>query len=696
MTPNQYGSRHPDDPVEALRGVGTSRARLLAMAGLHTVRDLLEHLPFRYDDRRVSKTIAELEGSEPPVNLTGTIVSAKLKTTPVKRLKVFEAILDDGTGSIVLVWFNQPWLADQIRRGMTITAYGIPKTSSYGRLQLDSPDWSEADRNADEIGRVVPVYPTHGEITAKVMKSIVRQALDALPLVSDPLDPALRDRLGLLERRRALFELHCPDRYADALALARRTPALDRLIFDEFLGFQLALRARRHRMERRDKPRTISIDDRIRNLVRKMIPFPLTSAQKHVLKEIADDLVAPRPMYRLLQGDVGSGKTIVSLIAALLVIENRHQVVFLAPTEILARQHFERITKLFGGSIRVASLTGQTPASERSSLLDSIRTGEVDLLIGTHALLEDTVRFQSLGLAVIDEQQRFGVEQRRRLFEKGDSPDVLVMTATPIPRSMAISLFGDLDLSLIDEMPPGRKPIRTFVRGSARLSKIYEFIESELSTGSRGYIVYPLIDQSDTLQARALTDEIDRLRQAFPGRRIGTLHGRLSGEEKAATMDRFAAGEIDLLVATSIVEVGIDVPEATVMLIVDAERFGMAQLHQLRGRVGRGDRESYCIVTRDERSSEEVKKRLRLFAETSDGFEVARYDLELRGSGDLFGTRQSGLPRFRFGDPLEDHELMERARRVASEMVGRIGTEEAESLARSLLRSGTGNVPDRD
>lgn len=696
MTPRHQKGPGPDDPIGTLKGVGRNRAELFEVAGLRTIRDLLEQLPVRYEDRRRSKTISSLHGNEPPLNITGTIVSAKLKTSPRKRMQVFEAVLDDGTGSIVLVWFNQPWLADQIKRGMTIRAYGIPKTSSYGRLQLDSPDWAEAERDLDEAGRVVPVYPTNGAVTPRVMKSIMRQALEALPSFTDPLDEAMRQRLELLELRRALFEIHCPERYADDLALGRRTPAHNRLIFDEFLGFQLALRARRERIDGDGKPRSIAIDESVRAAVREALPFPLTAAQKRVLKEIADDLTTPRPMYRLLQGDVGSGKTIVSLVAALLVIRNGHQAAFLAPTEILAQQHYERAAKLLGSSVRIGRLTGQTSRAERESILAGIGSGKIQLLFGTHALLEDPVRFGSLGLVIIDEQQRFGVEQRRRLFEKGDQPDVLVMTATPIPRSMAIALFGDLDLSVIDEMPPGRKPIRTFVRGSSRLQKIYQFIGSELDRGARAYVVYPLIDQSEALKARALNEELRELEAAFPGRRIGTLHGRMSGEEKTETMRRFACGEIELLVATSIIEVGIDVPEATVMLIVDAERFGMAQLHQLRGRVGRGERDSYCVVTRDERSSEEVKARLRLFAETGDGFELALRDLEIRGTGDLLGTRQSGLPRFRFGDPLKDHDLMEKARSVAAAMVREVGLEQAERLSRDLLRGEVGDVPGRD
>jgi ATP-dependent DNA helicase RecG len=684
----------PDAAVDRLRNVGRTRTRLLALAGFRTLRDLLENIPYRYEDRRQHRSIAQLTASDPAVNLTGSIRSARLKTSPVKRMKVFEAVLDDGTGSILLVWFNQPWLAEKIRKGMVLTVFGVPGVSATGRLQIHNPDWTQAGSGeADCSGRILPVYSTPAEISQKMMRHLVRESLAALPQMTDPIDPSLRRELGLMELSRAFLELHSPAELADSITSGNRTRAHERLIFGEFLAFQLLLRVRRRRLESGAEPRTrIEIDDRVREAVRQLLPFRLTSAQKRVVREIAGDLERERPMYRLLQGDVGSGKTIVSLIAALIVILSGYQAVFLAPTEILAEQHLQRIRQLLASSgLRVEKLTGQLSAPQRRRVLEGLEEGSVDLLIGTHALLEDPVRFRALRLAIVDEQHRFGVEQRRRLFEKGTQPDVLVMTATPIPRSMATAVYGDLDLSVIDELPAGRKEIRTYVRGTARLSRIYSFIDRQLDDGARAYIVYPLIESSDALPAKALAAELEMLREAFPARTIGVLHGRLTPEQKDSAMKQFESGEIEVLVATTIIEVGIDIPEASVMLIMDADRFGLSQLHQLRGRVGRGARQSYCILVRDERCGEEVKSRLRMFSRTTDGFEVARQDLEERGAGDLLGTRQSGLPPLRFGDPLRDADLMERAREVSINVIERSGVESAAQLA-SLLRA-DGSLP---
>jgi ATP-dependent DNA helicase RecG len=679
----------PETPVERLRNVGRARARLLALAGFHTVRDLLENLPFRYEDRRQHRSIGQLTGSDPPVNLTGSIRSARLKTSPVKRMKVFEAVLDDGTGSMALVWFNQPWLAERIRKGMVLTVFGVPGVSATGRLQLHNPDWTQqGDREADWSGRILPVYSTPAEISQKMMRHLVRESLAALPQMADPIDPLLRRELGLMELPRAFLELHSPAELADSITSGNRTAAHERLIFGEFLAFQLLLRVRRQRLESGAAPRArITIDDRVREAVRQVLPFRLTSAQKRVVREIAGDLERERPMYRLLQGDVGSGKTIVSLIAALIVILSGHQAVFLAPTEILVEQHLQRIRQLLASStLRVEKLTGQLSAPRRRNILEGLEDGSIDLLIGTHALLEEPVRLRALRLAIVDEQHRFGVEQRRRLFQKGTQPDVLVMTATPIPRSMATAVYGDLDLSVIDELPAGRKEVRTYVRGTARLARIHSFIDRQLEEGARAYIVYPLIESSDALPAKALAAELEMLRDAFPRRTVGVLHGRLTPEEKDVAMKKFESGEIEVLVTTTIIEVGIDIPDASVMLIMDADRFGLSQLHQLRGRVGRGERQSYCILVRDERCGEDVKRRLRMFARTSDGFEVARQDLEERGAGDLLGTRQSGLPPLRFGDPLRDADLMEHARDVSIKVIESNGVETAAVLA-SLLRS---------
>jgi ATP-dependent DNA helicase RecG len=401
-------------------------------------------------------------------------------------------------------------------------------------------------------------------------------------------------------------------------------------------------------------------------------------------------------MYRLLQGDVGSGKTIVALIAAILMIRNGHQVALLAPTEILVEQHLARIRQLLDQSVVVARATGSMTAGERRTLLSGLREGYIQLAVGTHALLEDKVQFKSLGLAIIDEQHRFGVEQRQRLFAKGAMPDILVMTATPIPRSLALAIFGDLELSVIDELPPGRQRIKTAVRSSDDLERVYRFIDDELADGAQAYVVYPLIEESEKLNVKALMQGFEIITSRFPGRRVAMLHGRMKSAEKEETMQRFKRGEIDILVATTVIEVGIDVPNASIMLIGDADRFGLSQLHQLRGRVGRGERKSYCILVRDEKAGLDAKQRLATFEATRDGFEVSDVDLQLRGPGEFLGTRQSGVPRFRFGNILRDHDLMERARDLAMEVMAERGADRADALAREMLGDAIPNAAARD
>jgi ATP-dependent DNA helicase RecG len=683
----------PETPLQFLRGVGEGRARLLETAGLTTVYDLLYFFPFRYEDRRLRVQIADLRKIDRPVTLRGRVVSAGSKISAVRRLKIFEAILDDGTGTIMVVWFNQPYLADKIKRGDQIAIYGQPRLDRYGRLQIESPDYEKIDEAGDseEEGNIVPVYSSVASITPKVMRRIVSQALPAVAHLEDPLPPAIRQILAIGELQDAIVRIHRPAEL-DETFLSSRSPAHLRVILQEFFAFQLALRVRRASEESRPKGRTIVVDDAMRAEVRRILPFRLTGAQKRVTKEIADDLRREKPMYRLLQGDVGSGKTIVALIAAVIAIRNGHQVALLAPTEILAEQHYQRIRQLVGSSLRIAKGTGSMSAGERRTLIAGLREGVIDLVVGTHAILEEKIVFKSLGLAIVDEQHRFGVEQRQKLFEKGDLPDILVMTATPIPRSLALALYGDLELSVIDELPPGREAIKTAVRGAAQIEKIYRFIDEQLGEGAQAYVVYPLIEESEKIDLTPLSQGFETLRQRFPGRRIAMLHGRMPATEKEETMQRYKQGEIDLLVSTTVIEVGIDVGNASTMLIMDADRFGLSQLHQLRGRVGRGTRKSYCVLIRDERSSEEAKQRLRLFEGARNGFDVAEKDLEIRGAGDFLGTRQSGIPKFRFGNIVRDHALMERARDAAIGYLESAGLPAAVALVRELIGGGTKHV----
>ncbi|MGA7615968.1 MAG: ATP-dependent DNA helicase RecG [Thermoanaerobaculia bacterium] len=677
----------PDKPVQYLRGVGQSRAALFETAGIRTARDLVYLFPRRYEDRRNQVTVAELGTVDSPVAIRGRILSCGTKLSPIKRLEIFEAILDDGSGTITLVWFNQPYRAKQIARHTQLAVFGQPRVNNRGRLQIENPDVEvlPPDGESDYDGAVVPIYPAISMIPGKSVRGIVRQALETVGAIEDPLPASLRKELGVIGLHRALVQMHQPDDLTPTF-LAGESAAHRRLILEEFFRFQLALRIRRAAEERQTKERTVRIDDAVRERVRKVLPFRLTGAQKRVLKEIAADMTSDRPMYRLLQGDVGSGKTIVALIAAILAIENGHQAALLAPTEILAEQHYQRISQLLESSgIRVAKLSGATPAAARRDLLGRLAAGRIDILVGTHAILEPAVRFHSLGLAIVDEQHRFGVVQRQKLFLKGNLPDILVMTATPIPRSLAIALYGDLELSVIDELPPGRLPVRTVVRGSARFSKVLEFVAKEVASGAQAYVVYPIIDESEVLDLKPLTAGYEEIREALPNCRVAMLHGRMSAEEKEAVMERFKEREVDILVSTTVIEVGIDVPAASTMVVVGADRFGFSQLHQLRGRIGRGSRRSYCVLIRDEKASEEAKQRLRSFESTRDGFEVAERDLAARGAGDFFGTRQSGVPRFRYGDLLRHHRLMEKARDVAISIIRREGLAGAERLVKTLM-----------
>jgi ATP-dependent DNA helicase RecG len=674
----------PSTPVQFLKGVGDGRGKLLQDAGLVTVRDLLWFFPIRYEDRRHPTRIADLGRSiDVPVLLRGKIVSAHARVSPVKRLRLFEAVLDDGTGSVKLIWFNQPYLADQIQQGDRLAVYGAPRATANRTLTIESPDWEKFEGDEEEEGAIVPIYSKIGNIPPKAMRKLIDSALTVLPGMDDPLPEDLRARLAVIDLATALGTLHRPAELTGQF-LGQRSPAHLRVTLQEFFTFQLALRVRRANEETQKKSRRITIDDDIRAEVRKILPFKLTRAQKRVLREIADDLRAERPMYRLLQGDVGSGKTIVALIAAMILIRNGHQVALLAPTEILVEQHYQRIRQLVDHSVVVARATGSMNAGERRTLTAGLRDGYIQLVVGTHAILEEKIQFKSLGLAIVDEQHRFGVEQRQKLFAKGQMPDILVMTATPIPRSLALAIYGDLELSVIDELPPGRQRIRTAVRSSEDVERVYAFLDEQIAEKAQAYIVYPIIEESEKSSLKPLSQGFESVQKRFPNRRVAMLHGRMKSDEKEETMQRFKRGEIDILVATTVIEVGIDVANASMMVIVDADRFGLSQLHQLRGRVGRGERKSYCVLLRDERAAGETKDRLAMFAKSSDGFEVAEHDLEIRGPGEFLGTRQSGALRFRMGHILRDYDLMEKARdlaiTVAAEDVDRAG-----EVARGLL-----------
>ncbi len=666
------------DPLAAalqfLKGVGPRRAADLQRVGLATIEDLLYRFPTRYEDRGSFQPIAALRPGT-PASVAGEVIGCGLRPTRRPGFKIFEIVVRDRTGALRAIWFNQPFLADVFRPHQRVILYGRLELSSHG-LQLQNPQYelvkaAEGEEEGSDVeglhtGRIVPVYEKAGTLTAKVQRALVHEALAQLPSeLPDPLPEAVTKRQRLVDRRRALADVHFPPEGTNLEELnSFRSPAHRRLIFEEFFLFQLGVVLRRRRASEDRKAWTLVITDEIRESARRVLPFKLTGDQKRALAEIVGDMKRPQPMNRLLQGDVGSGKTIVALIAALVAMENGLQVAFMAPTEILAEQHFINIRRLLEHSrFRLAMLTGATPARKRRELQAELAGGSLHMVVGTHALIEDPVAFRALGLVVIDEQHRFGVMQRAALRSKGLHPDVLVMTATPIPRTLALTAYGDLDTSIMREMPPGRRAIKTTARPEERRDAIYDAMRLQLDEGRQAYVIYPLVEESEKIDLKAATEMADHLSQeVFPAYRVGLLHGKMKQDAKDRVMSGFAHGALDILVATTVVEVGVDVANATFMLIEHAERFGLSQLHQLRGRVGRGAHQSYCVLLFQGPLSEQSEKRLKALTETTDGFEIAERDLQLRGPGDFFGTRQSGLPTLRVGDLLRDHQLMEAAR----------------------------------
>ena len=666
-----------ETPLQYLKGVGPRRAADLQRVGLSTVEDLLYRFPLRYEDRGSFQTIAALRPGT-SASVAAEVIGSGIRPTRRPRFKIFELLLRDHTGSLRAIWFNQPFLNDVFHPHQRVILFGKLELTSHG-LQMQNPQYeilqAESDEETPEVdtlhtGRIVPVYEKTGHLTAKVQRALVHHALEQLPGdITDPLAAGMRAELQLVDRCTALHDVHFPPEGTPVEQLnAFRSPAQRRMIFEEFFLFQLGLILRKRRAEADLKPRSVEITNEIRASVRSVLPFRLTNDQKKVIAEIVADMKRPSPMNRLLQGDVGSGKTIVALMAAIVAMENGFQVAFMAPTEILAEQHYINIRRLLEASrFRIALLTGGTTAKKRREMQAELSGGSLHMVIGTHALVEEDVGFRELGLVVIDEQHRFGVMQRATLRAKGQHPDVLVMTATPIPRTLALTTYGDLDVSIMREMPPGRHPIKTTARPEARRDEIYDFVREQINAGRQAYIVYPLVEESEKVDLKAATEMADHLAQdVFQEYRVALLHGRMKQDAKDRVMHAFARGEFHILVSTTVIEVGVDVANASVMVVEHAERFGLSQLHQLRGRVGRGPHLSYCVLLYQEPLTDQGRERLKALTDTTDGFVIAERDLALRGPGDFFGTRQSGLPTLRVGDLLRDHQLMEEARREAT------------------------------
>ncbi|HJR63971.1 MAG TPA: ATP-dependent DNA helicase RecG [Gemmatimonadaceae bacterium] len=653
-----------DTPVTYLKGVGPRRAEALRRLHILKAEDLLYHLPHRYEDATTVSAIASLE---PGMDATvlGTVISKGVIPTR-KGLRIFQAVVRDSTGMIEVSWPGQPFLERSVRKDDVLLLTG-PVRFFHGR-QLQPREFINLGRDEEGTsgGRVLAVYPATEGLSVKVIRSLIDMHLDALVvLVSEYLPAEILRQAGVPALPDALRLVHRPPSVIEA-ARGRSRLAFEELLFVHILH-------RRAKQLARGRREGINFTNRrqLTSALKGALPFQLTGAQVRAAREIFADMCSDRRMHRLLQGDVGSGKTIVALFAALLAVENGYQAAVMAPTELLAEQHARTFTRLLEPlEMRPLLVTGSLPARERREASERLASGAPLVAVGTHALLEKSATFGRLGLAVIDEQHRFGVEQRAALGAKGERPDVLLMSATPIPRSLALTLYGDLDLSVLDERPPGRESVRTALRAESARGRVLEFIDRQLEQGRQAYIVYPVIDESEKTDLRAATTMYEELATGvFARRRVALLHGRVPADEREETMRRFRDGQIDVLVATTVIEVGIDVANATVMLIEHPERFGLSQLHQLRGRVGRGAEESFCILLGD--VSPEVADRLRVFVETEDGFEIARADLQLRGMGDLFGERQSGVPTFRVADPIRDERLNILAQDVAGSLLAR-------------------------
>jgi ATP-dependent DNA helicase RecG len=673
-----------DTPLQYFKGVGPQRARLLERLGLLTVRDGLNHFPRDYQDRRQFVPFHKL-----PLGETGVVQGTVFGVAPPRRGSrgPVQVTFRDQTGYFTALWFGRGYLAQVFKREQRVVLYGKKVLAKDRRVVLEGPDFEiveEDEPGSIHMGRVVPVYALTEGLFQRAVRSLLHGVVttyaDQTP---DILPEELRRRRDLLPVAAAYRAVHFPERLEDVEAARRR------FAFEDFFVLQVGLTLRRRR-QAREEGRPLAPPGALVERLLADLPFALTAAQQRVWSEIRSDLARPVPMNRLLQGDVGSGKTIVAVMALLTAVEAGCQAVLMAPTEILAEQHYRTLRGLVEPlGLTIAWLSAGQRARERQAALEALRTGAAAIGVGTHALIQDAVALQRLGLAVVDEQHRFGVLQRASLRGKGEHPHVLVMTATPIPRTLALTLYGDLDVSVLDELPPGRTPIRTEWREEPARDRIYDFVRTELRAGRQAYVVCPLVEETEASDLRAATEMAERLQTGpFRDFRVGLVHGRLSFDAKDAVMRAFKTGAIDLLVATTVIEVGIDVPNASVMLVEHAERFGLAQLHQLRGRVGRGAARSFCILLANEPMSDDARQRLKAMAETQDGFRLAEVDLEIRGPGEFFGTRQSGLPEFRTAGLLTHARLLEEARQDATRLVARdpgLRLPEHQALREALL-----------
>lgn len=679
-----------DTSAQYIKGVGPKKFQLLNKLGIMTTRDVLFYLPRRHEDRSKFLSISEIKSLVGQFHtIKGTIQSSSIFRTKTK-LTIFQMAVSDSTGIVYATWFNQPYMKKYFKIGDNIILYG--KVQRYKRLQINVPEYELITNDDDQTihtGRIVPIYPLVENVRQRMLRSIINSCVNEFSgRLQDPMVKSIRINQRLLDLRSAIKQIHFPDNF-DSLKKAQH-----RLIFDEFFFLQLVLALKRAKVKLKTTGISHKIDGGLLNAFTASLPFALTSAQKKAISHILKDMASPRPMCRLLQGDVGSGKTIVAMHAVVAAKQGGYQSAIMAPTEILAQQHHSYINKfLLQLGINVGLLTSGLPAAERNSIKKMTKSGEIDVIVGTHSLIEEDVQFNRLGLVIVDEQHKFGVAQRLILSQKGLNPDVLVMTATPIPRTLALTIYGDLDISIIDQMPQGRRPVKTYLFSEEEREKAYKFMREEVAGGRQVFVVYPLIEESDQ-SVEFVKEEFDsngqkvfkmsrsrlfnlkaatKMYEDFKNKifldlRVGLVHGRMKSDEKNKALEDFRHGNLDILVSTIVVEVGIDMPNASLMVVEHAERFGLSQLHQLRGRIGRSAHQSHCILIADAKT-ESAKMRMNAMLETSNGFKISEYDLEIRGPGDFMGTRQHGLPEFRIANIIRDVKILESAKQEAFNLV---------------------------
>lgn len=678
-------------PIQYLKGVGPHLASLLQKRGLQTVQDLLRYFPRAYEDRRVARNIGSLQVGE-LVSLRANLITVSSFQMGKSRRRIYDLLIRDGSGQIHCKYFRVPYKGYFERFQTPCEVRVVGKVISYrGRLEFHHPELVEYDPEEVVTDQLIPIYPEIESISSTKIMKLIRQAFSFLSpeeLAADALPTSLREKYNLVSTADALKDVHFPklDFVADYPKF--QSPGQRRFIFQEFFWLELYLAGRRAGIKQETSNPIVEKNNFADQLL-KSLPFSLTEGQKNAIHDITEDLKKNTPMHRLVQGDVGSGKTLVAFLCALKVIENNFQVCMMAPTEILAEQHLQNAKKYFTPlGLKVELLSGRTKQKERQEILQGLLSGEIHFVVGTHALIEEDVQFKNLAMVIIDEQHRFGVHQRGRLKSKGLSPHFLVMTATPIPRTLALTVYGDLDISTIRELPAGRSPIQTRVIYEKKRPQALDFMAQQIAKGRQAYVVYPLVEESEKIDLKNAIEEYEKLCAEFPKIKFGLLHGRMKPDEKDNLMQKFREQEIQVLVSTTVIEVGVDVPNANLMIIEHAERFGLSQLHQLRGRVGRGTAKSFCVLILGRAVSEEARLRTQMMEQSSNGFEIAEFDLELRGPGEFLGTRQSGLPGFQMANLIRDAEVLNQARAAAFELFERdpkLKAEENSGLRQELL-----------